>query len=102
MVEKGNSTLLPLIMDFVNATDRLQRLDTPSGGYRTGGIGEPKFNVDHTAFTGNWGRPQRVCYIIEHGLSTGLKLRPRAIIGRPRSESFGSDGLCQPLPRDRG
>jgi hypothetical protein len=23
------------------------------------GLGEPKFNVDETAFTGSWGRPQR-------------------------------------------
>lgn len=26
----------------------------------TGGLGEPKFNVDYSAFTENWGRPQRV------------------------------------------
>jgi glucoamylase len=25
----------------------------------TGGLGEPKFNIDESAFTGPWGRPQR-------------------------------------------
>ena len=25
----------------------------------SGGLGEPKFNIDETAFTGSWGRPQR-------------------------------------------
>lgn len=32
----------------------------PSGDLSDGaGLGEPKFNVDETAFTGAWGRPQR-------------------------------------------
>ena len=34
-------------------------MSNPSGGLTTGGLGEPKFNVDGTAFTGQWGRPQR-------------------------------------------
>ncbi|KAF4623996.1 hypothetical protein G7Y89_g14180 [Cudoniella acicularis] len=33
--------------------------DYPSGGLSSGGLGEPKFNADTTAFTGSWGRPQR-------------------------------------------
>ncbi|KAF8605202.1 hypothetical protein BDV93DRAFT_522069 [Ceratobasidium sp. AG-I] len=37
----------------------LQRLCNPSGCPTTGGLGEPKFNVDGTAYTGSWGRPQR-------------------------------------------
>ncbi|KAH9986648.1 Six-hairpin glycosidase-like protein [Russula vinacea] len=31
----------------------------PSGTFFTGGLGEPKFNIDGSAFTGPWGRPQR-------------------------------------------
>lgn len=36
----------------------MQHLETPSGGYRTGGLGEVKYHVDYTPFTGEWGRPQ--------------------------------------------
>lgn len=36
----------------------MQHLETPSGGYRTRGLGEVKYHVDYTPFTGEWGRPQ--------------------------------------------
>lgn len=39
---------------------QIQGISNPSGTLSDGtGLGEPKFNVDETAFTGNWGRPQR-------------------------------------------
>ncbi|KAF2722587.1 carbohydrate-binding module family 20 protein [Polychaeton citri CBS 116435] len=47
------------IKAYINAQVRLQTVSNPSGGLCSGGLGEPKFNVDQTAFTGNWGRPQR-------------------------------------------
>jgi glucoamylase len=34
-------------------------LSNPSGSVSSGGLGEPKFNADGSAFTGAWGRPQR-------------------------------------------
>ena len=35
-------------------------MSNPSGDLSDGdGLGEPKFNVDESAFTGGWGRPQR-------------------------------------------
>ena len=35
-------------------------MSNPSGDLSDGsGLGEPKFNVDESAFTGAWGRPQR-------------------------------------------
>lgn len=38
----------------------IQRVDNPSGTFANlEGLGEPKFEVNGTAFTGNWGRPQR-------------------------------------------
>ncbi|EAU86122.2 glucoamylase [Coprinopsis cinerea okayama7 len=46
------------IDDFVAAQATLQGVTSPSGGPNTGGLGEPKFNIDFTAFTGGWGRPQ--------------------------------------------
>ncbi|TFK52523.1 glucoamylase [Heliocybe sulcata] len=52
-------TLRTLIDDFVSAEAHIQTVDNPSGGLTSGGLGEPKFNVDETAFTGAWGRPQR-------------------------------------------
>ncbi|KAF3905660.1 Glucoamylase [Orbilia brochopaga] len=50
---------LSYIMDWIEVQKKLQRLDNPSGGYTTGGLGEPKFHVDSTAYTDPWGRPQR-------------------------------------------
>ncbi|KAL7266620.1 glycoside hydrolase 15 protein [Rhizina undulata] len=56
-VENGDN--LDYILEWVANQYIIQRIDNPSGGFRTGGLGEPKFNVDDTAYTGSWGRPQR-------------------------------------------
>lgn len=53
-----DTTLRSLIDDFVSAEALLQQVSNPSGTVSTGGLGEPKFNIDETAFTGAWGRPQ--------------------------------------------
>jgi len=53
------ASLRTLIDEFVAAESILQQTSNPSGTVSTGGLGEPKFNVDETAFTGAWGRPQR-------------------------------------------
>ena len=55
----GNFGLQSEIEDYISAQAYLQTVSNPSGGLSTGGLGEPKFNVDETAFTGAWGRPQR-------------------------------------------
>ncbi|THH07791.1 hypothetical protein EW145_g3149 [Phellinidium pouzarii] len=52
-------SLRGLIDEFVSAEATLQQTSNPSGSISTGGLGEPKYNVDLTAFTGPWGRPQR-------------------------------------------
>lgn len=44
--------------DFAAFSRHLQLTDNPSGPASGAGIGEPKFNLDGTAFTGGWGRPQ--------------------------------------------
>lgn len=47
-------------MNYVDSQAILQTVSNPSGQLSDGtGLGEPKFNVDETAFTGAWGRPQR-------------------------------------------
>ncbi|TWU78582.1 hypothetical protein ED733_004072 [Metarhizium rileyi] len=55
----GNKSLQPKIEQYIAAQAHLQGVTNPSGGPDTGGLGEPKFHVDLTAFTGSWGRPQR-------------------------------------------
>ncbi|KJA21218.1 carbohydrate-binding module family 20 protein [Hypholoma sublateritium FD-334 SS-4] len=54
-----DTTLRPLIDLYVTAQAALQQVSNPSGTVLTGGLAEPKFNIDGTAFTGPWGRPQR-------------------------------------------
>ncbi|THH20579.1 hypothetical protein EW146_g793 [Bondarzewia mesenterica] len=54
-----DTTLRTHIDNFVTAESILQQVSNPSGSVSTGGLGEPKFNIDETAFTGSWGRPQR-------------------------------------------
>ena len=51
-----DSSLRTLIDQFVTAEAQLQETSNPSGTISTGGLGEPKFNIDMTAFTGPWGR----------------------------------------------
>ncbi|TFK40744.1 glucoamylase [Crucibulum laeve] len=55
----SDTSLRSTIDDFVAAETTLQQISNPSGTVSSGGLGEPKFNVDLTAFTGPWGRPQR-------------------------------------------
>jgi len=52
-VPEKKATFLNLIWDYVDFSKLNQQTPTPSGG-----PGEPKFNVDGTAFVGPWGRPQ--------------------------------------------
>lgn len=57
-----DSTLHTLIDHFISSEANIQRVTNPSGTVFTGGLGEPKFNIDETAFTESWGRPQRGMY----------------------------------------
>ncbi|KAL6308371.1 glucoamylase [Sparassis latifolia] len=54
-----DTTLRSLIDDFVEAEATLQQVTNPSGTVSSGGLGEPKFYINETAFEGSWGRPQR-------------------------------------------
>ncbi|KAF7591649.1 hypothetical protein BBP40_001288 [Aspergillus hancockii] len=56
----GDKSLESLIQSYVDSQAKQQTVSNPSGGLSDGsGLAEPKFNVDITAFTGAWGRPQR-------------------------------------------
>jgi glucoamylase len=54
-----DTSLRAEIDNYVAAQAIMQQVSNPSGTITTGGLGEPKFNIDETAFTGAWGRPQR-------------------------------------------
>lgn len=54
-----DSSLRGQIDNFFSAEASLQYVCNPSGSVSTGGLGEPKFNIDGTAFPFSWGRPQR-------------------------------------------
>jgi glucoamylase len=55
-----NSTFQRQIQNFVISQARLQGVPNPVGDLSNGaGLGEVKFYVDLTKFTGEWGRPQR-------------------------------------------
>ncbi|EAW11255.1 glycoside hydrolase family 15 protein [Aspergillus clavatus NRRL 1] len=56
----GDDSLEALIHSYIDAQAKLQTVSNPSGQLSDGsGLAEPKFNVDLSAFTGAWGRPQR-------------------------------------------
>jgi glucoamylase len=60
MFRSGDSALLEVIEEYISSQAYIQTVSNPSGGLSGGGgLGEPKFNADETAFTGSWGRPQR-------------------------------------------
>ncbi|KAI1318082.1 glycoside hydrolase family 15 protein [Xylariaceae sp. FL0255] len=55
-----DASLQSEIQNFIIAEAKLQTVSNPSGSLSGGaGLGEPKFNIDGSAFTGSWGRPQR-------------------------------------------
>ncbi|TFK62257.1 glucoamylase [Pluteus cervinus] len=54
-----DTTLRSQIDNYVGSTQQIQQIPNPSGTVTTGGLGEPKFNINETAFTEPWGRPQR-------------------------------------------
>lgn len=55
----GDTSLQAKIHEYVSTQGKIQGISNPSGSPESGGLGEPKFNVNLTAFTGSWGRPQR-------------------------------------------
>lgn len=59
LFRNGDSDHLQVILDFINSQTTLQTVSNPSGDLFSGGLGEPKFHVDESAYQGDWGRPQR-------------------------------------------
>lgn len=92
-----NATLQSDIQNYITAQATLQGVSNPSGSLSNGaGLGEPKFNVDLSAFTGDWGM-----YTASHFLFPTLtyltnnhQLR-EATKRRPCSQGDCTHHLCQ-------
>ncbi|CAN3359781.1 hypothetical protein DICA2_D06722 [Diutina catenulata] len=54
----GSVDVEPIVSAYLDNQYHLQRLKTRSGGFSSGGLGEPKFMVNNTSFDEDWGRPQ--------------------------------------------
>lgn len=55
-INTQDSNLQTEIENYIVAQSRLQGVENPSGSLADGsGLGEPKFNVDLSQFTGDWG-----------------------------------------------
>ena len=65
-------SLRDLIDDFVMAEARFQKIPSRSGCISSGGLGEPKFYTNFTAFEDNWGRPQRGRPLKSHQIQTHI------------------------------
>ncbi|KFX99237.1 hypothetical protein V490_01898 [Pseudogymnoascus sp. VKM F-3557] len=57
---KFDESLQAQVQNYIIAQAKVQGISNPSGSLTDGsGLGEPKYEVNLTAFTGDWGRPQR-------------------------------------------
>ncbi|KAI1111228.1 family 15 glycosyl hydrolase [Nemania sp. NC0429] len=57
---KYDSSLQTQIANYIIAQAKLQTVSNPAGSLSDGsGLGEAKYEVDGSAYTGGWGRPQR-------------------------------------------
>ena len=55
VVSGEDTSMRGKIDQFFDSQRRLQQVSNPSGTVSTGGLAEPKFQIDETAFTGSWG-----------------------------------------------
>ncbi|OMP86130.1 Glucoamylase GLU1 [Diplodia seriata] len=58
----SRTILLPTLESYASISQKIQHTPNPSGDFsfpNLDGLGEPKFEVDGSPFTSNWGRPQR-------------------------------------------
>lgn len=57
--ESKDGLIEPLVRDYIAFQQQLQSTPSRSGDLWSGGLNEPKFHVDGSAYDGDWGRPQR-------------------------------------------
>jgi glucoamylase len=56
----GDTSLQTIIEDYISSQAYLQTVSNPSGDLSTGGLGEPKFNANMTAYTGALVAPNKI------------------------------------------
>lgn len=62
LTEKFDPDLQVHIQNYITSQSLLQDVSNPSGSLTNGeGLGEPKFHVDLSSFTGNWGLVPSFC-----------------------------------------
>jgi glucoamylase len=84
----GRANLEEMLWDYANLSRRNQETPNRSGDRHTTGMGEPKFNIDGSAFNGDWGRPQNdgpplravtlvrfANYLLDHGKEADVRNR---------------------------
>jgi glucoamylase len=55
-----SSELMTIVESYATISTKIQHTSNPSGTFDDlSSLGEPKFNIDGSAYTENWGRPQR-------------------------------------------
>jgi glucoamylase len=60
LIAHNDVSLIPTIENYIKVQLTLQHIDNLSGNFSDlTGLGEPKFMINATEFTGDWGRPQR-------------------------------------------
>ncbi|KAK8231396.1 glucoamylase I precursor [Phyllosticta capitalensis] len=85
---QSTDVILPTLESYAELSRRIQRTSNPSGDFTwpdLSGLGEPKFEVDGSPFTGNWGRPQR----------DGPALRASALMAYMQAYNTTHPGLWQ-------
>lgn len=86
--ELSRTVLLPTLESYASISQKIQHTPNPSGDFsfpELSGLGEPKFEVDGSAFTSNWGRPQR----------DGPALRAIALMKFMRAYNESNPGLWE-------
>ena len=94
--EKILDTWLQMFLNYVDMQGRLQTVQNPSGGFFDGGLGEPKFRVDGTAFARyvvTRARSNELFVIVRHNTSCNKGfLRMQG--GRYSTLGYGKLTLC--------
>jgi glucoamylase len=91
----GNTKLQQTIQQYISAQAYLQTVSGLSGGLATGGLGEPKYYVNGTAFTGPWGRPQKDGPALR--ATTLIAFAKWLIVGSPKFQTAHITTHIEPL-----
>lgn len=97
VVSGEDDSLRGKVDQFFESQSRIQQVSNPSGSVSTGGLGEPKFNINETAFTDSWGMLVHSC-----GFQHLLTLNEHRSTSKrlPGFASYHFHSLCQLADRE--